>query len=558
MKIEPCYIDENYNIREYVRYADDVIAGKTLAPKYVILACKRFKQWFTRKDIYFDMADVDMRIKFIWKLRHNTGQHYGKHFRLLPWQQFAVANIFGWKHKDTGFRVTRNCMIFIARKAGKTAFAAALTLATLIGDREHSGEADFVANNTKQAAIAFKHTKDFAESIDPKGRLFKRYRSEIRIPELKSNIQVLSSDASGLDGLSASIAICDEIHAYRDWDLYNVMKSSQGARQQPLLVTLTTSGFLVGSIYPCYSMWQTCKEILDGVKKDDTQFSLLYTLDEGDDWRDEKVWIKANPSLGETVSLEYLRNQVNDAINNTAMEVGVKTKNLNMWVNSAETWLTHDLVVGSMQKFNLSDFKDKITSFAYGAVDLASVSDLTAFCVMLECEGRYYFKLYYFLPQDTINNSVNSPIYKEMQRRGFLIATAGNVTDYDYVLAKIMECDKEIQIHTIYFDEWNSASFVIDAQEKGLRMMPWSQKLGSFNLCTKTFERLIKSGKVVLDKNPLTAWCFDNATLKFDSNENCKPIKTNPQLKIDGCIAILQALGGSMYENRITPNLEVL
>ena len=224
----------------YNQYADDVLSGK-------ILACKRYKDWFNRDDIYFDDEDVQQKIRIVSRLKHSTGQHNGHSFELLPWQQFCVANIFGWKWKKTNLRVTKNVFIMISRKAGKTAFAAAIGILCAIADKENDAEVELVANSRKQAKIAFDITSNFCESCDPKNKIFKRYRDTILVPKTKSKIQILSSDAMGNDGYNSSCFILDEFHAARNWDLFNVMKSSQGMRQQPLAIVITTAGFLLNT-----------------------------------------------------------------------------------------------------------------------------------------------------------------------------------------------------------------------------------------------------------------------------------------------------------------------
>ena len=350
--IEPRTIkveNEDYNIRNYINYAKGVLDGTITAGQYIKLACKRFIERFNRDDMYFDVADVDKRIIFISKLKHTTGQHFGHRFKLLDWQQFCIANIFGWKWKETNKRVTQNVLIFVSRKNGKTALCAAIALASIICDGEHDMEIDLVANNAKQAGISLKHIQMFIKSIDPNEKLFKRFRNEVRIPALESNIQVLASDAMGLDGYSASVCILDEFHANKNWDIYNVMRSSMGARLNPLMICITTAGFLIGDAYPCYSMWQADIDILKGLKEDDSVFAAIFQKDDEDQWDDNRIWEKFCPSLNQTVSPDYIRTEINSAKNNTSLETGVRTKTINEWCQSEDIWLPHDLIKRNMQ-----------------------------------------------------------------------------------------------------------------------------------------------------------------------------------------------------------------
>lgn len=548
-----------YDTRQYLTYIDGVLNDSINSCKAIKQACQRFKDFLKRDDMWFDYEDVDRRINFIYLMKHSTGSHNGKPFELLPWQQFVMAGIFGFKWKSSNLRVTRNVFIFCSRKNGKTALASAIILSTLICDKEQGAEMYCVANNTKQASIALTQTMNFAESIDPKGKFFKQYRSEIKIPRMKSTINVLSGDAMGNDGYNPNVAIIDEIHAAKDFGNYEIMKSGMGMRDQPLLITITTSGFLVGEEYPCYSMWNYCHDILDGKQSDDSQFSAIYELDPEDDWHDRDVWIKATPSLGQTVKYEYMEERVNTADSSTLQKPLILTKNFNIWDKSLKAWFTMDTLDKATQRFDLSLFSDNDYRTAYVGIDLAAVSDLTCVGMMVQHEDKFYFKVWYFLPEDTIKNCVNSDLYKAWHRQGYLLTTPGNVTDYDYILQKLIQINDEIPIYKVAYDTWNATQFAVSATEAGMPMQPFSQAIGNFNRATKEFERLMLGGKIVLDDNPITRWCFSNVDLKYDANENCKPVKGGTKMdKIDGVIAILESLGVYLYEVAPEASLEMI
>lgn len=549
--------------RIYIDYANDVLSNKIPACEAIQLACRRFIDWFNRDDIYFDYDDVDGKIAFIFKLKHSTGQHYGQHFELLPWQQFCIANIFGWKWSETGFRVTKNVFIMISRKAGKTAFAAAIAICCAIKDNEPNAEVELVANSRQQAKIAFKHCSNFCESVDPNKKIFRRLRDNIEIPRVKSTIQVLSSDAMGNDGYNASCFIIDEFHAAKNLDLYNVMKSSQGMRRQPLGIIITTAGFLLSG-YPCYDMRKTCMEVLRGLKHDDTQFTAIFELDEGDNWKDEKNWIKCAPSLGQTVYKTYLKEQVQAATNNVSLEVGVKTKNFNMFCQSADVWITDDYIQKVSKRVDLKKLDGDI---CYMGVDLSSVSDLTSISLLFPPNKKreYYpdkfiFKSKVYVPQEALEVSVNSDKYKEWKRYKIVDVTAGNVVDYDYILIDQKDVMQHTYLFGVYYDTYNATQWAINATNEGLPLEPFSQALGNFNKPTKLLEMLIKSGRVIIDDNPCVRWCFGNVELKFDWNDNCKPIKSggDKNKKIDPVISMLQALGGYLNSPNYSPEIFVI
>lgn len=525
------------DLTKYKQYANDVLSGKIVSCNYIKQACRRYLDFFDKYEFRTDK--VDRVINFISKLKHFTGKHNGKPFVLENWQYWLICAIFGF-YKEDGKRLVNSVYIEIARKNGKTALVAAIQLYMLIADGENGAEIDFLANNAKQANIAFSMCSNFLQSIDKKGKYFQRFRGSIRFDKTKSFIQVLSSEASGLDGFNSSCFCLDEVHEQKDSRLYDVMVSSQGMRENPLGLLITTAGF--NKFGFCYPYRRTCTEVISGHKENDTLFSAIFTLDEDDDWEDENVWEKANPNMGVTVQPDYIKRQINEAKINTALEIGVKTKNLNIWCDSQEVWLSNDLLLNSTQDLDFNQFDED--TVAYMGVDLASVSDLTALSIMIPFEGKYYFKTYYYLPESALYDNANSRQYQEWKKQGYLTITAGNVTDYDAVIKDILELSQRFLISKIAYDQYNSTQWAIDCTAQGLPLEPYSQALWSFNKPTKEFERAIKMGKVVIDNNPITRWCFANIALKVDYNDNIKPVKGGTQNnKIDGSISMLEAFG---------------
>ena len=522
--------------KKYIQYAEDVVNGRINACKYIKEACQRYLDWF---NIYeFREEKVNNVINFISHLKHFVGKHNGKPFILLPYQQWIIYNIFGFYYPNTDKRLINYVYLELARKNGKTAFAAAISLYMLCADGENGSEVEMVANSAKQAKICFDMSSNFLSSIDKKGKYFTRYRDKIKFDKTKSFLQILSSDASGNDGYNSYCFVLDECHEQKDSRLWDVMCSSQGMRENSLAMITTTAGFNLYGF--CYSYRRTCTEILSGLKKDDSQFVAIYTMDDDDDWSDSNNWIKSNPSLGVTVNESYLQQQIEKAKNNTSLEVGIRTKNLNQWISTSDIWISNDLLMDATEKVNLDDFKE---STCYIGVDLASVSDLTAVSVMIPIDGKFYFKTKYYLPQSALKDNSNCELYKDWKRKGYLTITDGNVTDYDYLLSDIIKVSNKLFIDKIAYDAYNATQWAINATAQGLPLEPYSQALWSFNRPTKEFERLIKSGRVVIDDNPITRWCFSNVVLKYDHNENVKPTKLENQQKIDGTISMIEALG---------------
>lgn len=535
---------------KYTDYANKVLNNEIVACKYIHLACKRYLDFLEREDIEFRPKECDKVISFCQKLKHFTGRFNGKPFILEEWQKFIIFNIYGFYYKNTDERVIKNVYIEVARKNGKTFFASALCLYALIGDGENNSEVELIANSKKQAQICFDMCSNIIAKLDPKHKWFKAYRDKIKFDRTKSFLQVLSSDSGNNDGWNSYFYCADEVHAYPDSKMYDVMKSSQGMRDNPIALAITTAGFNLFSF--CYTMRQTNIEVLFGTKQDDSQFTAIYTLDEDDDWQDEAVWVKANPNLNVTVKPQYLKEQIQQAKNNTTLEISVRTKNFNQWLATSDIWISNDILLKSSSNVDVSKYSEYQ---AYVGVDLAAVSDLTAVSVMIPTEDKFIFKSWYYLPQSALVDNSNSELYKKWQRQGLLIITKGNVTDYDEITNDIMKLGEIIPIQSIAYDTWNSTSWAIQMTEFGQPLEPFSQSLGNFNRPTKEIERLIKSDKVIIDDNEITRFCFGNVVLKHDWNDNVKPTKEENQQKIDGVIAMVEALGIYLtkihYDNQI-------
>lgn len=530
---------------KYTEYAEKVLSGEITASVYIKLACQRFLDWLERDDLEFRPKKVDHVVKFISKLKHYTGKSNGQSFILTDWQFFIVENIFGWYYKGTDKRVIRNAYIEVGRKSGKTTLLAAIALYCLMADGEAGAECDCVANSRKQASILFETAKNLADSLDPAHKYIKPYRNNINFDITKSSIQVLSSDADNLDGFNSSLFVEDELHAAPNSKLYDVLKSSQGMRSNPLAICITSAGFNRFSF--CYSMRTTCIEILHDKKTDDSQFSAIYSIDEGDDWTDPSVWKKSNPNLDITVTSEYLQEQVIQAKNNPSLEIGVRTKNFGEWCSTQDVWIDNDTLLKNTDNdtTQVEKFRD---CTAYIGIDLAAVSDLTAVSLMIPHEGKLHFFTHYYLPFSALSDNSNAEMYKDWKRKGLLSVTPGNVTDYDYILQDILKWNEVVYIAKIAYDSYNATQFAIDATSQGLPMEPFGQSLGNFNRPTKELERQLKAGRVVMENNEITRFCFSNVVLKHDYCENVKPIKLTNQNKIDGVIAMIEALGVYLQE----------
>lgn len=546
-------VNEIRNLKCY-RYAEDVLNGNIVAGELVKLACKRFMSDLQRDDLVFKYEIGDKFIKFVSLLKHFKGKSAGERFVLEPWQHFWAYNILCWYYKDTDFRRFTSSLIFVSRKGGKSAVSALFCLWFLLFDKEGSPECDLSANSLQQAKVAYEFVERFARQLDPKQKNLNVYRKQVFCDANGGKINVFAADSTKLDGFNASFALVDEYGAAKDSKMFDVLKSSQGQRKNPHLMVISTAGFNLNG--PLYKMYNVDCEILHGVKTDDSHFCLLYSLDEDDDYTDERNWPKIAPNLGVTVDKKFLREQIIQAKNNPSAEVGILTKTFNKWCSSQQTWIKQEHIMKVTGKVDLSEFNQD--NIVWAGIDLAATSDLTCLSLLLtkDDDEKLYFKNFYYLPQSALTESPNREMYKYWHRTGQLIITDGNVTDYDYVLTDLMKVFNNMCISKIGYDAWNATQFVIKATELGLPMQPVSQSFGSLSRPTKTLERLIKMNNVIIDNNEVTRWCFQNVTIKSDWNENIKCVKGGGQdSKIDGVIAMIVALSSYLdtprYSNTI-------
>lgn len=548
----------------YVQYAEDVLNGEIPTSKYVRKAVESFEDDLNKDDFgyYFDPEEAEKYIMFFSRfLKHSKGAFAGQNFELLPWQQFIIANIYGWKREDNGSRRYRTAYIQVGRKNGKSTMLSGLALAMLDFDGEEGSEVYFAATKRDQARICFDEAARMVRSSPSLSKRIGVHRANMHVNKTNSKAEPLSSDKNSLDGLNAHLAVIDEYHAHPTSAVYNVLKSSMGSRKQPLMFTITTAGFNVDGA--CYQLAKTCKEVLDKKKTDDSLFSMIYELDEDDDWKDSEGWIKANPSLGSSISMEYLQQQYTQAKNyGGAEEVNFKTKHCNQWVRSSSSWVSDE--IWRANDLGVIDWDGETT--CYGGLDLASVSDFCSLVLVSpRSDGGYDTKRFYWLPEDAIEKRLykdESTIYMELRFADEVFVTPGNVTDYDYIRRCITgyyvengvvnfddDClMKKYNLRSIAFDRYNSSQLIINLTNDGVEMSPMGQGYVSMSAPMKEVYRLLLEGKLNHEGDPVLRWMAGNLEVTYDPAMNCKPDKARSQDKIDGITALICAVGEAMTE----------
>ena len=523
------------------QYAQQVLAGEVMVCEFVTLAVKRYYNDLENaldKGWYFDRKAAIRAIGFIEKLKHTKGKWAGQRFKLESWQQFILWNIFGWMKAD-GTRRFRYVYVEIARKNGKTALSAGIGLYMLFADGEARPEVYSAATVKDQARICFSDAVEIVKKTDLKNYL-SPYRNSIVYKLKGGTMKPLSSDYGTHDGLNPSCGIIDEFHAHKDSGMFDVIKSAFGARRQPLMFIITTAGFNKNGA--CYAYRSNVIKILQGINEDDSLFGIIYTLDSKEEWDNPKMWIKSNPNLGVSVFPEYLADQVNDAKNRPEAVRTVMTKNVNLWVDAEKTWILDDM----WQKcIGTTDIKSLRGCKCWGGLDLSNVSDITAFVLLFHENEKFQLLPFFWIPEDKMLEKIRKENinYDKWSSLGFVKVTAGNVLDYDFVKADILQIAEIYDLQSTAYDRWNASQTIIDLQNEGMECSPFGQGYGSMGAPTKEFEKMVLTEKIEHFGNPVLRWMMASTVVKTDPAGNIKPDKEKSSQKIDGIVASIMALG---------------
>lgn len=532
--------------------------------KWVRLAAKRHladlkKQRRKAYPYHYDTWHAGDVCDFAEKFEHVEGEWETKTITLEPAQIFVLCVVFGWRRKEDDRRRFTSVYIEMARKGAKSTLTAIIAHYCLTCEGEMGPQVIIGATTGQQADKVFKPAKEMAKKQHDYRAAFgvEVWARSITCESSGGYIQTINAKSETQDGWNPQVGILDELHAHKDRGLYDVIRSAFGARKSPLFWIITTAGYNVAGV--CYEQHQLVQKILIGVVAADHYFGIIFTLDEGDSELDESKWIKANPMLGVTPTLESMRSYATEAVASPESMGEFKTKRCNIWTSAKGAWLNLEQWKKCNGAIDLEALKGLP---CYGGVDLASVHDITAFVMVWLVEQRLKVHCRFYLPEETIKprtERANVP-YETWHEQGFLIATPGAVTDYDYIEKDIDEALATYDLRQIGFDRWNSSQLINDLLEKEAPMVELAQGPRTFNPAMKEVERLLKSKHIDHGGNPVLQWMASNVVARKDVNENMAPDRKNSQEKIDGMVAMLMAIerllfsddddGPSVYESR--------
>lgn len=496
---------------------------------------------------YFDEAAADYAVRFFGLLRQYKGEWAGKPFTLQPWQEYMVRQLFGWKRIADGYRMYRKAYIELPRKNGKSTLCAGLGLLLAFADGEPGAEVYTLANDRDQAHIVFNAAKVMADTSPVLSERVNSMQTSIVQESSHSVLRSLSSEAKTKAGYDVSGGIVDELYAFDDEELVDLIMTGTGARKQPLIIEITTAGFDQESI--CYRTYEYAKNVANGTMQDPSFFCLIYEADPTDDWTLPATWYKANPSLGVTIQESYLASECQQAINQPSKQNAFRRLFLNQWTQQSVRWLDmtyYDKCVPKQPKPLV------VTGRAcFTGLDLARTIDLVGVMEVwapdpLDPKGKWNLVPMAFIPEDNLRarSRADHVPYDLWVEQGFIVTTPGNICDYDFIQDYLTKRREITKANDLVGDPWNFSQLSNNLQKDGWNVIEARQGFKTMSPVAKMLQRLIMSGQIDIPVNPVLRWMFDNVCILEDPAENIKPVKRTKAAHIDLVIATLCALHG--------------
>lgn len=531
-------------------YVEKIRTGKVIVSKRVRKVHEGLQYDIEHPTNYiFDEKKAQRPIDFIEKFcRHSKGEWAGRPIKLELFQKAFISALFGFVDKETGYRKYKETMFYVARKNGKSTMLAGIALYSLIADNEPGAEVYSVATKKDQAKIIFDELLNMVKQSPELAQACKKRKSDLYFSLTMSKCQPLGKNSDTLDGLNSSLVIIDELHAVKDRNLYEVMKQSQSARRQPLLIMISTAGTLRECIFD--DMYKYACDVADGVISDPSFLPIMYELDNKKEWLDPKNWEKANPGLNSIKKVSDLIDKVERAKQSPRDLTGLLTKDFNVIQTVNTAWLTFEDIENT-ETFNIDDFKNM---YAIGGADLSITTDLTCATLLLmdKSEKRYVTQMY-FLPKDNFEQRVQEEKipYDKWLEAGQLRLCNGNSINYSDVTAWFIEMVEKYEITPawIYYDSYSARYWVEEMQNNGFNMVRCIQGAKTLSLPMQMLGADLKAKKVNYNNSSILKWCITNTGIEEDRNGNIVPIKAqSPKYRIDGLASLLDAYVG-LYEH---------
>jgi phage terminase large subunit-like protein len=498
----------------------------------------------------YDHKKANHVIEFIENYcKHSKGKWAGKPIELELWQKAFLAATFGFVHKIDGTRKYREIFLVVARKNGKSTLSSGICLYLQVADGEGGAEVYAVATKEQQAKIVWSESKRMVKKSPALLKRIKPLVKELSADFNDSSFKPVGSDSDTLDGLNVHGASLDEIHAWKDKNLYDVIVDGTSAREQPLILMITTAGTIRESVYDM--KYEEAEMLLNGFEdesgyKDDRFLPIIYELDSRSEWTEPANWKKSNPALGTVKKIDNLETKVNKAKANPLLVKNLLTKDFNVRDTSSEAWLNFEQL-NNTATFNIKELKPR---YGIGGVDLSETTDLTSACVLFKVpnDETVYVKHMYWLPEDllelrTKEDKIPYNIWYEM---GLLRVSEGNSIHAKVVTEWFLEMQNEFDIYLpwIGYDKWSAKYWVEEMKGHfgGESMISVAQGKQTLSLPMKLLGANLESNRINYGNNPITKWCLSNTAIDVDKNLEIQPNKIkNQRRRIDGTAALLDA-----------------
>lgn len=542
------------HVQKGMQYAYDVLDGKIPACKWVKLTCQRQLDDFQRTDglYYFDPGEAERVCRFIELMPHTKGKWAAQRQKLVmeAWQCFKTICIFGWRRSSDDKRRFRKVLILEPRKNGKSAWAAAVGNYMFAADGEFGSEVYSGATSEKQAWEVFMPALQMAKNSPALTNYY-------GITIMKGNMNKLSDGAKFEpmigkpgDGASPSCAILDEVHEMDTSSMIDTMETGMGAREQPLLLMITTAGDNLAG--PCYGIQQDLQRVLEGVTVNDEFWGIIFTVDEGTDWSSEEALRMANPNYDVSVRADFLRSMQREAMNSPRKAGVFKTKHLNVWVQARNAFFNVQRWLESAKPtISLEAFHNQPVILA---LDLASKIDIAAkryvfklsecnceTAKLLQDEG-YKFAEFgkYYLPKSTIDAPENEH-YQKWAAEGVISETDGDMIDYVTIREDILDDVATFQVKEVAFDPHQAMMMMSELIAEGVSCIELRPLVLNFSDPMKEIDGLIRSRAIAHNGDETYTWMLSNVVATLDAKDNVYPRKDRPENKIDGPVANIMA-----------------
>lgn len=501
----------------------------------------------------FDEAKAQRPITFIEKyLKQSKGVWNGKPLKLELFQKAFIQALFGFVNKETGLRKYRKAILFVARKNGKSVLASAIGIYMTIADHEGGAEVYSVATKKDQSKIVWEEAKKMIKKSPSLAKRFRCLVGGIYYDDADATFRALASDSNSLDGLNAHLVIADEVHAWKDKNLLDVMQDSQSARTQPLLLETSTMGTIRENVFDIE--YNYASQVIDGTIDDETLLPVIYELDEEKEWLNEECWFKANPSLGTIKSLKAIREKVERAKNNPIELVNLLCKDFNVRQNTINAWLTFD------DLNNEEIYQEWKDCYVIGGCDLSSTTDLTCASLLGVVNGKIRVKQMYFIPTNMLERKVveDKIPYDKWLKLGWLRLSGDAKIDYKDITKWFLEEVNQNELRPLWigFDSWNANYWKTDMEAQGFDMIEVRQGFKTESAPLKQMKADLIDKKINYNNNPILKWNLSNVVVKVDDNENIMLSKEKARQRIDGVASLMDAY--VIYVNKQQEYLEYI